>query len=84
MSKKIVNVVTCRIVEEDGRFNVSIVQTLQSGKSVMAGYGCLWDTHEEAVERATKEIKKFLMPVRYSEEPLDLEDVFGEELEAAE
>ena len=72
MSK--VNVVTCEIRENDkGRFSIHLEQTLESGRRVTAGSYTSEATHEEAVERATKQIKRFLMPVRYNDEPLDLE-----------
>ena len=73
MSKKL-NVVTCEIRETDsGRFFINIEQTLESGKRVMSGLSTSSETHEGAVERATNQIKRFLMPVVYSDEPLDLE-----------
>lgn len=72
MSKD-VNVVTCKIVEHNGRFRIALEQTLQSGKRVQAGSYTSEATHEEAVERATSQIKAFLMPVKYIDEPLDLE-----------
>ena len=73
MTKRDLNVVTCKIEERNGRFTIALEQTLQSGQRVQAGSYSSSPTHEEAVERATEQIKRFLMPVRYNDEPLDLE-----------
>jgi len=71
---KKVNVVTCEIRQrDDGRFLVHLEQTMESGKRVNAGSYISYETHEEAVERGTDQIKKFLMPIQYAEEELDLE-----------
>ena len=74
MASTKLNVVTCEIRESgNGRFFINIEQTLESGKRVMSGMSTSSETHELAVERATSQIKRFLMPVQYSDEPLDLE-----------
>ena len=71
---KKVNVVTCEIRQrDDGRFLVHLEHTMESGKRVNAGSYISYETQEEAVERGTDQIKKFLMPVQYAEEELDLE-----------
>jgi len=70
---KKVNVVTCEIREDDGRFYLRVEQTLESGKSVTSGFGAGFATQCEAVERGTDQIKKFLMPVQYEDLPLEIE-----------
>jgi len=74
MSQKIsAQVIASVVVLDDGRFSVKVDKTLEEGKRITAGMGACYSTHEEAVERATNQIKRFLMPVEYDNEPLDLD-----------
>jgi len=73
VSKK-VSLVTASIIELDnGKFSLQVDRTQHGGKRDITGFGGNFDTQEEAIERGTNEIKRFLMPVVYSDEPLDLE-----------
>jgi len=71
---KTLNKVTAQISQrEDGKFSLKVVQEIEGGKSVVCGMSAPHDTHEEAVKHGAAQVARLLMPVQYSDEPLDLE-----------
>ena len=73
MSKESVNKVSAELFKnERGRFVVSISQSRDSGRAVMAGSYCSFETEAEAIEDATRALKRYLTPREYEAEILDL------------